>query len=65
MAAYRPAAVALGICFIFGAASNASLTALTAWTGERFGARLKARLFRVVMLRDQVRAARAAPTALR
>lgn len=55
MGAYRPAAVVLGICFIFGAVSNASLTALTAWTGERFGARLKARLFRVVMSRDQVR----------
>ena len=56
MAAYRPAALVLGASLILGAVSNASLTALTAWTGERFGTRLKAQLFRVVMAQDQVRA---------
>ena len=54
MAAYRPAATILGVSLIFGALANASLTSLTAWIGERFGARLKARLFRIIMARDQV-----------
>ena len=55
LAAYRPAAINIGIVFLLGAASNAALTVLTAWTGERFGTRLKASLFRVVMSQDQVR----------
>ena len=54
MQAYRPAAVLMAVVFLFSAVSNASLTSLTAWTGERFGARLKARLFRIIMAQDQV-----------
>ena len=36
MAAYRPAAAALGATLIAGAVSNALLSTLTSWTAERF-----------------------------
>ncbi len=53
MAAYRPAAVALGATLIAGAVSNALLSTLTSWTAERFAARLKARLFTKIVSSDQ------------
>ena len=55
LAAYRPAAVALGVALIAGAVSNAALSTLTAWTAERFAARLKAKLFGKIMSNDQAR----------
>ena len=56
LAAYRPAAVALGAALIAGAVSNALLSTLTAWTAERFGARLKSKLFEKILSNDQARA---------
>ena len=53
MAAYRPAAAALGASLIAGAVSNALLSTLTSWTAERFAARLKARLFAKIVSSDQ------------
>ena len=55
MAAYRPAAAALGASLIAGAVSNALLSTLTAWTAERFAARLKSRLFAKIMSSNQAR----------
>ena len=57
MAAYRPAAIALGATLVAGAVSNALLSTLTSWTAERFAARLKARLFTKIVSSDQASAA--------